>query len=150
MAIEAKPQGGELLGAISNMVVGVYADCLGKGPTRARSVVDHDVVLCLLENTLTKPERLLLLSEQSSALLTTRTLLQNAMRKPLIAGVEQLTGRRVETMVSGRQLEPDLMTEVFVLGGAVENLSIDKSPSELSLSPQELGTENSEMLLRTE
>jgi len=47
-------------------------------------------------------------------------------------------------------LEPDLMTEVFVLGGAVENLSIDKSPSELSLSPQELGTENSEMLLRTE
>jgi len=116
VTIESTQPTGELLAAISNMVVGVYADCLGRGPTRARSYIDQDVVLCLLEDTLTKPERQLITSGHSVGALEIRTMLQKTMDKSLAAGMEGVLARRVEAVVSGRQLEPDVVTAVFVLG----------------------------------
>jgi uncharacterized protein YbcI len=124
---EQKQRTGELLQAISNMVVGIYADALGRGPTRARSFIDHDVVLCLLEETMTKPERRLLMGAEHTKLLEVRTVLQETMREALAAGVEALVGRRVTAVISGRQSDPDVASEVFVLG---EALSIAEGAAE--------------------
>jgi Na+-translocating membrane potential-generating system (MpsC) len=49
---------GELLAAVSNMVVAVYADHLGRGPTKARTYMHDNVVISLLENSLTRAEHL--------------------------------------------------------------------------------------------
>lgn len=114
--VESNRQTGELLAEISNMVVGVYADCLGRGPTRARSYIDNDVVLCLLENTLTKPERQLQMAGSKARLLELRVMLQQSMEDALATGMERVMGRKVTAVVSGRQLDPDIASEVFLLG----------------------------------
>lgn len=112
---------GEFLAAVSDFVVGVYADCLGRGPTKARSYEDRDVVICLLEDTLTKPERHLREAGRDERLLDLRAALQETMQKALVTGMEGLAGREVIALISGRQLDPDVASEVFVLGSSLRN-----------------------------
>jgi uncharacterized protein YbcI len=117
------PQG-EQLAEISNMVVAVYADYLGRGPTKARTYASDGVVTCLLEDTLTRAEQSLIRSGRESAVLEVRNSLQETMREELVKAMEKLTELRVKAMISGTQLDPDVTTQVFVLdesarGGAV-------------------------------
>lgn len=120
MVSDSKAVTGELLAAISNMVVGVYANCLGRGPTRARSYMDEDVALCLLEDTMTRTERTLKDAGRSERLVELRVILQETMHAELVAGMERLLGREVKTLISGNQADPDVATEVFVLGAPLE------------------------------
>jgi len=108
---------GELLAAISNRVVAVYADHIGRGPTKARSYLNDSVVTCLLEDTLTRAERKLVESGRRDAVLEVRATFQETMRSELTAAIEELTGRRVRAMIGGAQLEPDIASQVFLLDG---------------------------------
>ena len=108
------PQG-EQLAEISNMVVAVYADYLGRGPTKARTYASDGVVTCLLEDTLTRAEQSLIASGRESAVLDVRNSLQETMRDELVKAMERLTEHRVTAMISGTQLDPDVTTQVFVL-----------------------------------
>jgi uncharacterized protein YbcI len=108
------PQG-EQLAEISNMVVAVYADYLGRGPTKARTYATDGVVTCLLEDTLTRAEQSLIRSGRESAVLEVRNSLQATMREELVKAMERLTEQRVKAMISGTQLDPDVTTQVFVL-----------------------------------
>jgi len=118
------PPQGEQLAEISNMVVSIYADYLGRGPTKARTFATDGVVTCLLEDTLTRAEQSLIQSGRESAVLEVRNSLQETMREELVKAMERLTEHRVKAMISGTQLDPDVSTQVFVLdeargGGAV-------------------------------
>jgi uncharacterized protein YbcI len=108
------PQG-EQLAEISNMVVAVYADYLGRGPTKARTYASDGVVTCLLEDTLTRAEQSLIESGREAAVLEVRNSLQETMRDELVKAMERLTEFRVKAMISGTQLDPDVTTQVFVL-----------------------------------
>ena len=108
------PQG-EQLAEISNMVVAVYADYLGRGPTKARTYATDGVVTCLLEDTLTRAEQSLIASGREQAVLEVRNSLQATMRDELVKAMERLTEQRVKAMISGTQLDPDVTTQVFVL-----------------------------------
>jgi uncharacterized protein YbcI len=117
-----QPQG-EQLAAISNMVVSIYADYLGRGPTKARTYATDGVVTCLLEDTLTRAEQSLIESGRESAVLEVRNSLQETMREELVRAMEKLTENRVRAMISGTQLDPDVTTQVFVLeesGGGIK------------------------------
>jgi Na+-translocating membrane potential-generating system (MpsC) len=46
---------GPLLAAISNLVVRIYAEHVGRGPTRARTYFNDNVIVCVLHDTLIKP-----------------------------------------------------------------------------------------------
>jgi uncharacterized protein YbcI len=111
------PQG-ELLAAISNMVVAIYADYLGRGPTKARTYATDGVVTCLLEDTLTRAEQSLIESGREAAVLEVRSSLQETMRSELMKAMEKLTEYRVRAMISGTQLDPDITSQVFVLDEA--------------------------------
>jgi uncharacterized protein YbcI len=111
------PQG-EQLAEISNKVVSVYADYLGRGPTKARTYASGGVVTCLLEDTLTRAEQSLIESGRESAVLEVRNSLQETMRDELVKAIERLTEQRVKAMISGTQLNPDISSEVFVLDEA--------------------------------
>jgi uncharacterized protein YbcI len=113
-ATTKSPQG-EQLAEISNMVVAVYADYLGRGPTKARTYATDGVVTCLLEDTLTRAEQSLIRSGRESAVLEVRNSLQATMREELVKAMERLTEQRVKAMISGTQLDPDVTTQVFVL-----------------------------------
>jgi uncharacterized protein YbcI len=108
---------GELLAAISNHVVSTYANRLGRGPTRARSYITHDLVVCLMEDTMQKAEQTLLASGAGDTLAEVRGRYQEAMREELCAGIEALTSRRVLAFVGGNSVSPDIASELFVLDG---------------------------------
>ena len=97
------------------MIVAVYADYLGRGPTKARSYATDGVITCLLEDTLTRAEQSLIASGREQAVLEVRNSLQATMREELVKAMERLTEQRVKAMISGTQLDPDVTTQVFVL-----------------------------------
>jgi uncharacterized protein YbcI len=97
------------------MVVAIYADHLGRGPTKARTYATEGVVTCLLEDTLTKAEQTLIASGRESAVLEVRSSIQETMRAELVKSMEKLTEHRVRAMISGTQLDPDISSQVFVL-----------------------------------
>lgn len=112
-----RPSDGEQLAAISNLVVKVFADHMGRGPTKVRSYIVEDIVVCLLEDTMTRSERELVGSGNEPIVLETRAVFQQTMRTELSEGIEALLGRRVIAFLSGNDLGADISAEVFVLGG---------------------------------
>jgi uncharacterized protein YbcI len=101
--------------AISNAVVHAFAEHLGRGPTRARTSIRDDVVLCVLEDNLTKAERSLVAGGRDEIVLEARRAHQSTMRGELMAEVERLTGRKVIAFMSDNHIDPDIATETFVL-----------------------------------
>jgi uncharacterized protein YbcI len=109
------PTGGELASAVSNAMVAVYAEHIGRGPTRVRTSFGRDLVAVVLEETLTKAERRLVADGESDMVVTTRRTFQRTMREDLVGAVERLTGRTVAAFLSDQHVNPDVAVEVFVL-----------------------------------
>lgn len=101
--------------AISKLVGGLLSDYTGRGPTRVRTHVNDVMITVLLEDTLTKGERSLVRDGQVELVLTNRRAYQRTMREELIAGIEEIMGRRVKAFMSDNHIDPDLAVEVFVL-----------------------------------
>lgn len=104
-----------LTSAISNAVVRIYAEYVGRGPTKARTAMSRNLISVVLEDTFTKGERTLLEAGEREAVLATRRAYQRALREPLRAAVEELIGRTVVCVLSDHQDDPDVAVENFVL-----------------------------------
>jgi uncharacterized protein YbcI len=113
----ASSSSGELLEAVSNLVVRVYADHVGRGPTKARAYADRDIIVCVMEDTMTKAERTLIESGQTWIVKQSRDALQETMREDLARGIEDLTGRRVIAQTGTGTLDPDVSSDLFILDG---------------------------------
>jgi uncharacterized protein YbcI len=114
-SLQAAPTRGELDAAISTAGVGQIREYVGRGPTKARTIHSGKLVLCVLEDTMTKAERSLASAGEEDFVLRMRHALQNAMRNDLTAAVEALTHRKVVAFLSANHIEPDLAAELFVL-----------------------------------
>jgi uncharacterized protein YbcI len=119
MNARAEPTGGTINAAISQAVVQIHNQYVGRGPTKARTIVHADVVVTVLEDTLTKAERSLVRNGKLNVVLGMRREFQQTMGQDLIAAVERLTGRRVKAFMSDNHVDPDLAAEMFVLGEPV-------------------------------
>lgn len=111
---------GEAASRISNRIVAIVKDRLGRGPTRARTFIRDNLVVCLLEDSLTRPERSLVAGGKGDWVQQLRTQLQDTMEADLRAAVEETLGRRVVAFMSANHTDPDYMTEVFVLDADAE------------------------------
>ena len=110
------PEDGQSLGAsISNAVVKLLAESTGRGPTKARTTIDRDVVLVLVANALTKGERFLADNGGEDQVLEMRAAFQSAMANECREAVEQITGRKVIAFMSANHVDPDMGAEIFVL-----------------------------------
>jgi uncharacterized protein YbcI len=103
--------------AISNAMVGFLRDYTGRGPTRARTTIRDNVVVVMLEHTLTKGEQSLVKKGRSETVLALRQEYQDAMREESSDRVAELTGRKVIAMMSANHIDPDLAAEIYVLDG---------------------------------
>jgi uncharacterized protein YbcI len=101
--------------SISNRVVQLMSAYTGRGPTKAWTSIDHDLVSVVLRDTLTKGERSLVCDGRSQLVLDMRKAYQQTMRQDLISAVEQSTGRKVIAFLSDNHIEPDIAIESFVL-----------------------------------
>jgi uncharacterized protein YbcI len=106
---------GLLANSVSNVVVRLFAEYLGRGPTRARTVVSRDLISVVLEDTLTKAERNLIDSGQEEVVVEIRRALQKTMSSALVEAVESLCERRVIAFLSDHSADQDIAVESFVL-----------------------------------
>jgi uncharacterized protein YbcI len=131
MTAQAEPErltGSSLQVEISNALVGFMREYTGRGPTKARTSIRDNVVLVMLEQTLTKGEHVLVKNGRSEQVLALRHEYQEAMREESSARVSELTGRNVIAFMSANHVNPDLASEIYVLDGSPEHHTDSSEP----------------------
>jgi uncharacterized protein YbcI len=103
--------------AISTAIVRLMRDYTGRGPMKARTTIRDNVVLVMLEQTLTKGEQVLVKKGRTENVLALRREYQEAMREESSQKIAELTGRVVIAMMSANHVAPDLAAEIYVLDG---------------------------------
>lgn len=106
---------GETLAAISNGLVGLHRRYYGKGPTKAKTFLVDDTVMCMLKGGFTTVERTLIDDGKSHAVEEIRRSFQRTMEGQFTTVVEDAVGRTVIAYMSQVHSNPDLAVELFVL-----------------------------------
>ncbi len=109
------PQNRRMNAALANEIGAYVAEFTGRGATRSRAFVDHDVVVCLLEDMATKGERNLVAAGKADLVRLQRDALTRAMEPHLVCVVQRLTGRTVRVFLGGTSTLADSSVKVFVL-----------------------------------
>ena len=107
--------GGELNAAVTREVIRVQNESHGRGPKKAYSFHNGNVLVTILEEVLTPAERKLAGNGESEAVLRMRSLYQRSMAEELKKGIEAITGCGVVAFLSDNHLEPDIAVETFIL-----------------------------------
>jgi uncharacterized protein YbcI len=107
--------GGQLLTQLSNAMVALHREHIGRGPGAARTIVAGDMVICVLTDVYSKVEQTLIRGGQTERVRESRLLHQLAMEDEFKRPVEQMTGRKVIAFVSSVHFNPDLAVEMFLL-----------------------------------
>jgi len=96
-------------------MVALLKEFYGRGPTRAKSYFQDDLVVCLLRGGFSTVEKTLLEGGRGAAVIQQRMEFQDLMRDRFEAVIKAATGRDVIGFMSGNQQDPDIMCEVFIL-----------------------------------
>ena len=112
--------GAALLSAgISRAVVGLFSEHTGRGPTKARTTIDAELIVVLLHDSMTHAEKTLVRAGRPAEVLQMRRTFQETMRPSLVEAVEGLTDRTVVSFMSANDIDPDAAAEIFVMDRAV-------------------------------
>jgi uncharacterized protein YbcI len=106
---------GDILTAVSDGIVGLFKEFYGKGPTRAKTYYEDDLVVCLLRGGFTRVEETLRDAGRGHEVILQRMAFQDVMRDRFESVIQGATGRRVIGFMSGNQQDPDMLCEIFVL-----------------------------------
>jgi uncharacterized protein YbcI len=104
---------------ISRAMVALIKDATGRGPTRARTYIEDNLVVILLHDTMTTAERTLKQEHKEDTVRSLRRIFQGTFRDDAVGIVERLMGRKVLAFLSDHAVDPDYAIEVFVLGPGV-------------------------------
>jgi uncharacterized protein YbcI len=115
MAETPRAAGGQLNQEIAHLVARLRKAALGRGPTRTQVFFRQNVVVVVMQDDLTPGERLLHAGGDGTAVIHARLRIQELMREGLVAGLEELTGCKVEAFMSSNHIDPDLASELFIL-----------------------------------
>lgn len=110
---------GHLARSISDAIVALTRETSGRGPVRARVILDGDAVVVLMHDSLTRAEQTLVEHGRVAEVLALRSAYQDVMRGAYCEAVERLTGRKVDTFMSTNHAAPDHAAEIFLLDGPV-------------------------------
>ena len=113
---EAVTPAGEQLAAVTNGIVQLFHEYYGRGPTKAKSyLLDDRIVICVLEETMTKVEHTLVENGHGAKVRDVRLTFQEAMADEFKKCVADSMGREVLAYHSQLTLKPDIGFEFFVL-----------------------------------
>jgi uncharacterized protein YbcI len=108
--------GEELLGAITEAMVGFHQRYYHREPVTARTMLlGEDLLACVLGGVYTDVEKTMIEIQRSTIVQETRNAFQNTMQAKFINTVEELSGRRVLAFMSNHHVGPDLEIELFFL-----------------------------------
>ncbi|CAB4898952.1 unannotated protein [freshwater metagenome] len=111
------PTRGRIARDITDAVVRVTRDAIGRGPVSTRVIIDGEAVVVLMHDTLTKAEQSLVDGGRVAEVLALRRAFQDLLRPASIEAVEHATGRKVQTFMSTNHADPDHAAEIFLLDG---------------------------------
>lgn len=111
---ESSAARGALVSQLSRETVQLHARLYGRGPTKARSYVQGDYAVCILEEIFTTAERTLIEAGSGEHVSETRRKFQEAVKDEFIALVERITGRTVRVFLSQVDIDANLAIEFFV------------------------------------
>jgi uncharacterized protein YbcI len=117
-----------MLAEISTGLVQLHSRYYGKGPTKAKTHMVDDTVVCVLRGGFTTVERTLLDTGEVESVYQMRRSFQQAMEENFRLIVEQSTGRNVIAYMSSIHVDPDLAVELFVLEPVEEPARIVAEP----------------------
>jgi uncharacterized protein YbcI len=100
---------------ISTAAVQLLREFTGRGPTKAKTLINENLVTIVLADTLTTGERKLVENGRSARVLELRHDYQLVMRDDLVAIVQGQLDRKVIAFLSQNHIDPDLAVETFVL-----------------------------------
>jgi uncharacterized protein YbcI len=134
---DSRPGLGAELAEVTKGMVSLHRRFYGKGPTKARTHMVDDTVVCILEGGFTTVERTLIDEHDVDAVLKVRRSFQSAMEHHFTEVVEEVLGRKVIAYMSQIHADPDLAVELFVLesgdagiSGAAEHELVGRDESE--------------------
>ena len=109
---------GQVAMAISREMVALMKDYFGRGPTKARTYMRDNLIVVIMEDTMTKAELTLVRSGNIREVRDLRRLFQETIRVDAVELVERLSGRHVAAFMSDHDTERDVAAEIFVLDPA--------------------------------
>ena len=107
--------GGELNAAVTREIIRIQSESHGRGPKKAFSFHNGNVLVTVLEDLLTPAERWLVSNDEGDAVLEMRRLCHKTMAPELKRSVEAMTGCTVTAFLSDHHLDPDMAIETFIL-----------------------------------
>jgi uncharacterized protein YbcI len=116
---EAGAGRGPISAAISRAVVHLFSERTGRGPTKARTTIDAELIVVLLHESMTRAEKTLVQAGKHDEVLRIRRTFQETMQPDLVSAVEDLTERTVVSFMSANAIDPDAAAEIFVMDRAL-------------------------------
>ena len=113
---EQAPTAASPLLEIANVMMHLYKDTFGRGPSKTRAqFAGSDTLVVLLEDMMTTAERQLLALGEPAQVREQRLFLQLALEDKKRSEVERILRRRAFACVSGTDPDRDLAVEIFLL-----------------------------------
>jgi uncharacterized protein YbcI len=106
---------GPLLAEVTNAIVRLHSSHYGKGPTRSKSYLLDDVLICVMSDVFTTVERTLIDAGEAASVRETRLAFQDAMAGRFIEAIEEVVGRRVLGFTGQVITDEDIAIDMFVL-----------------------------------
>jgi uncharacterized protein YbcI len=106
---------GPMLAEVTTAIVRLHRERYGKGPTRSKSYLLDDVLLCVMRDVLTTVEQTLVEAGEYTLVRDTRFAFERAMRDRFVEAVERIVGRRVLGFRSRVLVTRDVAVDIFVL-----------------------------------
>ena len=110
--------GPTLTDRISAAMVELYAAFYAHDRTTAVTYINDKIIVCVLENILTKSEDVLLAAGARGQVIDGRVAFQTETEDEFTAAIERLTHRRVVAFLSANQTTPGVACELFFLDAA--------------------------------
>ena len=108
-------EGAALTEAISASMVDLYARHYGHDRTTGTTYINDNIVVCVLEDILSRDESVLVAGGSASTVIDGRVAFQEGMQDEFTDEIERLTGRRVTAFMSANQTTPGVACELFFL-----------------------------------
>jgi uncharacterized protein YbcI len=113
-SVESPQERGALVSQLSREIVQLHARLYGRGPVKARSYLQRDYALCVLEEIFTTAERTLIATGSGSHVRDTRLRFQDAVQDEFVEIAERVTGRKVRVMQSQVDIPTGIAIELFL------------------------------------
>lgn len=115
MNVEEQRRVGGQLAEVSNAIVGIFSECYGRGPTKAKSYMFDNYVVTVLEDILTTVESTLVNNGEEDLVRKVRLTFQEGEADRFTGAVTEIMGREVITYHSQVTFHPAMGFEFFVL-----------------------------------